>query len=373
MKNWLKQGISIALVYQTLLLAVVGHFLFANQTSVNFPLLQRLWGAWDGDHYIFLSSHGYVTEGDPANFIVFYPLFPLLIRLVTFFLGNAYGAAFLVTNICSILGHAVLYVVFRQLKFSFWRSFRILLLFFLNPMTVYFQHVYTESLFLLVTVLGLSFSLSDRYLLSALSFGFSSATRLMGITSVVLGAWDAFRIHAKKIRIRWKLFLPLCIIPIGFTVYLLINWTVFGSPWHYQTILKDHWSKSISSPLLQYQSYGRGFLQFSPPDMVTYHLDIMSTLMFPLIVLLYLLLFFRSKQKEIPFSWIIWAVASWLVIAAQSYWLSNLRYIFLIIPLYPMLERVTWIYKPVFVALLLISAWTAFYGINLFTKGAWLY
>ena len=43
---------------------------------------QRFTTAGDSPHYLLLARQGYVTAGEDAKYIVFYPLYPLLIRAV---------------------------------------------------------------------------------------------------------------------------------------------------------------------------------------------------------------------------------------------------------------------------------------------------
>jgi len=42
----------------------------------------------DAPHYLHLAEHGYVSTGDKANLIVFYPLYPLLVKLFNIFCND---------------------------------------------------------------------------------------------------------------------------------------------------------------------------------------------------------------------------------------------------------------------------------------------
>ena len=39
-----------------------------------------IWTQWDAPHYLGIAENGYVTEGDARLHIVFYPLYPYLVR-----------------------------------------------------------------------------------------------------------------------------------------------------------------------------------------------------------------------------------------------------------------------------------------------------
>ena len=47
-------------------------------------IVMNMFNHWDAPHYVAIAKNGYVNTGDAANFIVFFPLYPILIRLFTF-------------------------------------------------------------------------------------------------------------------------------------------------------------------------------------------------------------------------------------------------------------------------------------------------
>ncbi|HSW90147.1 MAG TPA: mannosyltransferase family protein [Patescibacteria group bacterium] len=371
MRSRFIQGLTLSVIFQIILTVVVVVFLLINNHPLTGEILRSRFGAWDGNHYIEISKQGYVTEGDALNFIVFYPLYPLLIRAFTFGFLDSYIAAVLVTVVSSVLGHTFFYMTLRKLGFSFWKSFRIMLLFFVNPATVYFSHIYTEGLFLCLTSISLWFLVNKKWWQAALFGFFGSLTRLVGIIFAVPYGISALQ-HARKKQL-FVAILAGVLILAGFGVYLLINWIVWHDPFYYQHILATHWFKSVVNPIPSYVGHFVATLHGERQQFLSYDLDIWSTLLFPIIAGLYLLFYKLGKSKRIPVAWIAWAFATWAVIAAQSFWLSNCRYILLILPLYPMLEHLTWKLKLPYIALLLAFGYLALYGINIFSKGGWLY
>ena len=59
----------------------------------------RFTTAGDAPHYLFLATEGYQATGEQANLIVFYPLYPLLMRLLSFVTGNAAISGVLISQI----------------------------------------------------------------------------------------------------------------------------------------------------------------------------------------------------------------------------------------------------------------------------------
>ena len=65
---------------------------------------------WDARHYVDIIENGYVAEGDASLFIVFFPLYPMICRCVTFMTGfSAYGVATAVSNAALIGCGAAIY------------------------------------------------------------------------------------------------------------------------------------------------------------------------------------------------------------------------------------------------------------------------
>ncbi len=98
--------------------------------------------------------------------------------------------------------------------------------FFLIFPTAYFLHVgYSESLFL---ALGLGCILAarvDRWRLAGLLGAFCWMTRGVGIVLVPALAIEAIQQYRVKRRWNWR-WLSIAMVPVGFAVYLLINWRV---------------------------------------------------------------------------------------------------------------------------------------------------
>src|SRR3989344_8135089 len=105
------------------------------------------WIRWDGPHYVDIAKNWYQTQGDPLNFIVFYPLYPMFIKFVTFFTNNFNLSAVLISWIFSILSSVLL---FELALIDFNKRIGILSVWFLNifPTSFFLQAGYTESLFL---------------------------------------------------------------------------------------------------------------------------------------------------------------------------------------------------------------------------------
>ncbi len=136
---------------------------------------------WDAEHYLCLSEDGYVP-GAPS--CAFYPLWPLLIRWATpLFGGNDVLAGMVLSNLLSLAGFALFgWMVARRFgERTAWLAVAFLALF---PGSLFFQFIYSESLFfplLMLLCLGLE---DGRFWLAFAATFLLPLTRAVGILSL---------------------------------------------------------------------------------------------------------------------------------------------------------------------------------------------
>lgn len=209
----------------------IGGFYFRNYSVIpTFPYYDSLlyyvsdaahaiWGYFDGVHYLRLIEHGYIDIGTQA----FFPFYPLLASILSNFTGlSAYASAILVSLVSFILSLPILWQLYPSHKV---RSTIFLLLF---PTSFFFLSVYTESLFLL---LSLSFFLllkNHRYLAASLLAGLASATRLVGVFLGLILVWHLITQH-KKTSIFYIVVLATLSLS-GFIGYCLFLWLQHNDP-----------------------------------------------------------------------------------------------------------------------------------------------
>lgn len=134
--------------------------------------------SWDAEHYLYLSERGYKAES-PAT--AFYPLWPLLVRFFSIITGGSQVLAGMVlSNLISLAGLVVFgrMVAKRFGESTAWRAVAFLVLF---PGALFFQFIYSESLFFLLLML-LWFGLEeDRFWLALVAGALLPLTRAVGI------------------------------------------------------------------------------------------------------------------------------------------------------------------------------------------------
>jgi hypothetical protein len=116
------------------------------------PILSSL-TSWDGVYYLGIAADGY--QAGPVNGpypeVVFFPLYPMLIRVVATLVGGDLPlAAVLVANVAALAALLVVYQLAR-LRVSSDVALLVVTLVALQPGAVAFSMAYSDSLFLLLT------------------------------------------------------------------------------------------------------------------------------------------------------------------------------------------------------------------------------
>ncbi|MFP5307563.1 MAG: mannosyltransferase family protein, partial [Gammaproteobacteria bacterium] len=103
----------LAMKAALLLYTGLAHGVLENESISELGQLLRLWMQWDSLHYLAVAEHGYTSEGERRFFIVFFPLFPLLIRVVSAVTADYHHAALVVSTVASVGAGVLLYRLTR--------------------------------------------------------------------------------------------------------------------------------------------------------------------------------------------------------------------------------------------------------------------
>jgi Mannosyltransferase (PIG-V) len=183
---------------------------------------------WDSLYYLDIARHGYyVTPGHPHPNVVFFPLYPLLISIVAMITGGNVALAGWVVSTLALAGAVV---VFRQFLRAFHPTIDpdapifYLLIF---PTAFFLNAVYTEALFLLLSLSTFYFALQGRFARAGIVGLLAALTRVTGVLLFVPAAWELLRRRG-----RWAIgsgsFLALCLIPLGTALFFGYHYWLFG-------------------------------------------------------------------------------------------------------------------------------------------------
>jgi hypothetical protein len=133
---------------------------------------------FDAGYYLSIAEHGYGTlaSGTPA----FFPLYPLLIRGLSFFSGSDVLAGAIISSAAFAAALVMLHRLTR-LELGSRAADVTVMLFAFAPLSFFFSAVYTESLFLMLSVGSLLAARVGRWRLACLLGTLATLTRPTGL------------------------------------------------------------------------------------------------------------------------------------------------------------------------------------------------
>lgn len=189
--------------------------------------LLQPWRNWDGHWYALAALRGY---GYHQAVTAFYPLYPLLLRGLSDLLDGQIELAGVLISNAALAGALVLLYKLVRLDFPHAVARRTLLYLALFPTAYYFSAVYSESLFLLLTVGSLYAARRERWWLAG-ALGFLAAlTRSQGILLVIPLAIFFLRQQGWHPR-RWRANpIALTLVPAGLLTYMAYLRRIWDDP-----------------------------------------------------------------------------------------------------------------------------------------------
>jgi hypothetical protein len=201
--------------------------------------------SWDATAYLTISQYGY---GHGRSFLAFFPVYPDLLRAVAF--SPQANVAFAVcVSVGAFAGALYLLAKLVELECGRKVSELTVLLVAFSPMALFFSAIYTESLFLLLSVASFYCGRRNSWALAGALGGLAAATRSTGIVLLVpllIMYWQARRETGARGPGRdasWILLVPLG--TLSFLAFAGLNGDGL-SPLHAQQI---YWHRSFT-PLL---------------------------------------------------------------------------------------------------------------------------
>ncbi len=233
---------AVGLIGDTFFETDPGHWVAAPDN----PFLS-LWAKWDSQWYVQIARQGYFIRPGQQSNVAFFPLYPLTMRIVARILSvDVVFAGFLVSNFCFLGGLIFLYRLAALELGDRTAAQRTVFYLAFFPTAFFFSAVYTESLFLLLTVATMYFARTRHWLLAALCGMLASATRNIGVLMWGLVMWEWLRaggwritsMHRRKswrslwayLRRHWDQPLIIAMIPVGLLLFMLFLKQNFDRP-----------------------------------------------------------------------------------------------------------------------------------------------
>lgn len=322
------------------------------------------WANFDGEHYMSIAMQGYKSLEQ-----AFFPLYPLLIYSGSYVLPNTFvttAAVGLVVSNLALIGSLILLYKLVRLDYSSKVGWITLLIVLLFPTAFYFGAVYTESLFLFLSVGTFYFYRRQYWWIAALFGILACMTRVFGVLLLPALLIDVFIFKQP-----FKKWYPLMFIPLGLVFYMIYLYQTVGDPlafYNLQSIIGEHRQKGIILfPQVVYR-YLNILFQYQKIDifLATFLLEFISTLMFFFIPIIGLF-------KKMRLSYIFYSLVSLLLPTIQGSFSSGGRYVLVIFPVFIMMALMIekWP-KYIQIILLISSSLLLLFFTILFVRGYWV-
>ena len=250
---------------------------------------------WDAYHYLTIAEKGYAGRIEDGQYIllVFFPLFPMLVRLFSVFIQNQ-TAAGLAVSWLSYAGACTVLTALLSIDYDEETADNSIIYLSVFPFAYFFGACMTESTFLLTVALSMYFIRRHRWFLAGV-FGFlASLSRVTGVMLVfayfaewmqsggVIGMLRGGE-YKRFLKYVFKNGLPVLIIPLGMVVYLLMNYAVAGDAFAFLEYEKSVWHQEM-------KFFGKTFALIRSYAVMTERMPEMFTIWLPQIAAIILCL-----------------------------------------------------------------------------------
>ncbi len=190
------------------------------ELGANLPYLVWVWANFDGRHFYKIASLGYTR----FNF-VYFPLYPFFMFIIKKILPLSLVYIGLIISLTAFF--IALYFLYKLVRLDYKKPVALLTLWTIAffPTSYYYQSVYSESVFLLFSVISFYFAKKRSWLKSGFFAGFVTASHFSGITILPALAVEWFCQKPKKLKNLLNLFLGVW----GIAAYIIFQKMRYGS------------------------------------------------------------------------------------------------------------------------------------------------
>ena len=290
-----------------------------------------IWCRWDSEWQFSITKWGYIAPEDlTAGYsnIAFFPLYPYLVRALTFWLPERFQTesvyllvGLIFSNLFFLLG---LYGLMRlgRLLYREESVRRAVTLIFCLPCAFYFSAYYSESLFFCMIIYTLYFAEKEHWCLSAVTAALAALTRPHGVLLLLPIIWIYLSKHSwdlRKIGLSWLWYL---LVPAGICAYFFTLYRMTGDFFAFFKA-QSSWGRSLSDTSAFAEYFQPIHSRHNRPTTID-----LCMIIFSLIMSVTLLI--RSSAKAYG----IYALACTLVLIGTGNLYSMTRYTMVIFPIW---------------------------------------
>jgi Gpi18-like mannosyltransferase len=321
-EDWIVIGWTIAIKLLLIVFGVASFQILTNHRITSLRHSLEIWNRWDSLHYLKLAEYGY-SSTDPMKAWL-YPLFPWTVRVFAWMTRDYLVAAFVVSGLaCAAAAIFLRRLVARDYGEAV--AQRAVWFFLIFP-TAYFLHIgYTESLFLAFMLASLLSARNERWSMAGLFGALCWMTRPTGIVLLPALAIEAAHQFWETKRWRWQ-WLWIAFVPVGFGVYLLLNFKIAGNAFAFLPMRKQLFHMSGAWPWVGMRAAYLNRLQApSAASMVGTQEFFFACLGLVCAIISWI----RLRPMHA-----VWITGSWVLVTSATFLVSEPRYALTLYPIF---------------------------------------
>lgn len=323
------------------------------------------WANFDGIHYLNIAQYNYINQAR------FFPLLPIFINVLSrpfLSIFNSHLTHFFTGFLFANLVFVWALLIFKkliELDFSKEISKKSILNLLIFPTSFFFVAIYSEGLFLLLTLLSFYFARKNKWALSIICAMLLMVTRFVGVAILPALLYEFVRTKGIKNR-RIALFL---FAPLGLAVYSLFNYY----KWHnFLYFIKAQGelgnNRSVDSIVLFPQTIYRYIKILSTVSIQSLEWSIALLELSSFLFAAFLLYF--AWKKKVRTSYLIFTLINFIVATATGTFSALPRYVITLFPVFLALALIE--NKLIKIVYYLLSPVLLFILLMLFARGYYI-
>ena len=210
MKKWLKLNqkyicLFFLFIFIHWLIIFIAFLIYSKSSNNFFDFLYECYvKCGDTPHYLHIAEYGYPTSGANMNIIVFFPLYPFLMRLLNYIVHNYFISGMIISNICMGISGCLLHYYAKLELNDHNKALESVYAFMFYPFCFFLMFVFTESLFIMLSLLCLICIKKKKWLLFGIFGLLCTLTRLQGIIFIIPALYQILSSIIKEKKFDWK-------------------------------------------------------------------------------------------------------------------------------------------------------------------------
>jgi hypothetical protein len=323
---WIPIALALLMTLGSYVVAYGGVMLHADRVPES---LFDMWHRWDAVHYIQIARDGYSTDPEKLFLIVWPPLYPWLVRAFGTVVPDIHLAGLVVSLVSYVGATTLLYRLVAQ-DFPERVAARTVLYLAIFP-TAYFLHAaYSEALFLLLVLGSFYAARRERWAWAGALGALATFTRITGfglIPALLVEYLIQKRFRLREIRAD---VLYLALVPLGFGVYMLVNYVVLGDAVAFLEIAQDRHFKYLSAPWIGIERVWATAMGSGPRGQLIITVYEVALGLAALAVAL-------VAAFRLRLSYVVFVLLAWANFGFNSWWISTARYLLVLFPAFILL------------------------------------